>query len=219
MFPEPTSIRATARQPLRARWEVEFWTEEFFFSQGRAENTQACWSKGRWRVSWKSCCCVFFIKSSNIFGIMAVKGWRRWPFLTAQPHRLSMRRWIIHWTLHRWEDMATFQLFASCSSPSMALAEFSPVCRLLAAARGNSELSGKSGALIRADESLARRNQQGPDAACVGFMRFIYVVSTWKRAHERGSERGPVRFLYRQSAELLTRRDAAVPEAGESLWW
>lgn len=121
---------------------------------------------------------------------MAVKSWRHWPFLTAQPHRLSMRRWIIHPTAHRWEDVATFQLFASCSSPSIALAEFSAVCRVLAAAAPRTwESSAKSAALIRVDESLERRNQQGPDAACGGFMRFIYVVSTWKRAHRRGSEK------------------------------
>lgn len=118
-------------------------------------------------------------------------GERMWPRFNFSP-AAAARRW-------RWRS----------SHPSVA---FSPPRRELRVER-------KSGALIRADESLERRNQQGPDAACVGFMRFIYVVSTWKRAHKGGSERGPVRFLYRQSAELLTRRDAAVPEAGESLWW
>lgn len=108
-------------------------------------------------------------------------------------------------TLHRWEDVATFQLLASCSSPSMALAEFSPVCRPLAAARRELGVERKRGALIRAGESLERPNQRGPDAACVGFMRFVYVVSTWKRAHIRGSEGGPERFLYRQCRWVVTR--------------
>lgn len=151
---------------------------------------------------------------------MAVKSWRRWPFLTAQPHRLSMRRWIIHWTLHRWEERIwpRFNFSPAAAARRWRWRSFHPSVAF-SPPRGELRVERKSGALIRADESLERRNQQGPDAACVGFMRFIYVVSTWKRAHRRGSERGPVRFLYRQSAELLTRRDAAVPEAGESLSW
>lgn len=54
-FPNQQVQRCDCKATFKGASRSGVLTEEFFLSQERRENTQACWSKESWCILWKSC--------------------------------------------------------------------------------------------------------------------------------------------------------------------